>query len=68
MIKGLLKRRFWWTIVDERNTDCHFVWTQIKINDIFNKQFKTPSKKYKYIEFEELEARPESPRKAKKFP
>jgi len=32
MIKGLLKRRFWWTIVEERTEDCHFVWTQIKIN------------------------------------
>ena len=44
------------------------VWTQIKINDIFNKQFKIPAKKSKYFEFEESEARPESPRKAKKFP
>ena len=32
MIKGLLKRRFWWTIVEERTPDCEFVWTQLKIN------------------------------------
>ncbi len=38
MIKGLLKRRFWWSIVDERTDDCQFVWTQIKVNEIFGKQ------------------------------
>ena len=49
MIKGLLKRRFWWTIVEERTEDCHFVWTQIKIDDIFNKQLKTPLQKPRYV-------------------
>jgi hypothetical protein len=31
MVKGLVKRRFWWTISDERTQDCNFVWTQLKI-------------------------------------
>jgi hypothetical protein len=31
LIKELLKRRFWWQIVDERNIDINFVWTQLKI-------------------------------------
>ena len=38
MIKGLIKRRFWWIIVDELNDECSFVWTQLKINSIFHKQ------------------------------
>lgn len=45
MIKGLIKRRFWWSIVEERTADCNFVWTQLKIPDIFERQKKTsPSK------------------------
>ena len=32
MVKGLLKRRFWWNFVDERTGDCDFVWTQVKVN------------------------------------
>lgn len=45
MIKGLIKRRFWWSIVDERTPDCNFVWTQLKIPEIFERQKKaSPSK------------------------
>lgn len=38
MIKGLLKRRFWWNISEEYTDDCVFIWTQIKINKIYKKQ------------------------------
>jgi len=31
LIKELLRRRFWWQIVDEKNLDLNFVWTQLKI-------------------------------------
>ena len=38
MIKGLIKRRFWWTVSEEMTEDCVFVWTQIKINKIYERQ------------------------------
>lgn len=41
MVKGLLRRRFWWNLVDEKTNDCDFVWTQLKVNDVFAKQKRT---------------------------
>jgi hypothetical protein len=38
MIKGLLKRRFWWSISEEMADECLFVWTQIKMNKIYQRQ------------------------------
>lgn len=38
MIRGLIKRRFWWTITEERTSDCNFVWTQLKVQDVFDRQ------------------------------
>ena len=38
-----MKRRFWWTQVDEPK-QAHFVWTQLKINNYY--QFE----KKKYLE------------------
>lgn len=38
MIKGLLKRRFWWTIAEDMAEDCAFVWTQIKIQGVYDRQ------------------------------
>lgn len=38
LVKGLLKRRFWWNIVEERSLDCQFVWTQIKVAEYFKRQ------------------------------
>lgn len=33
MIKSLIRRRFWWSICEDRNLeDLNFVWTQLKIN------------------------------------
>lgn len=40
MIKGLLKRRYWWVISEDR-TECNFVWTQIKVNAVFEKQARS---------------------------
>lgn len=38
MIKGLIKRRFWWVISEEMTEDCVFIWTQTKINKIYERQ------------------------------
>lgn len=41
MLKAIMRRRFWWTIVDSSNKnieDCQFVWTQLKINSLFGNQ------------------------------
>ena len=40
MVRGLLKRRFWWVLSDERTADCNFVWTQLKLPEIFERQTK----------------------------
>lgn len=34
MVRSILKRRFWWTIVD-KSEPCNFVWTQLKQNAVF---------------------------------
>lgn len=39
LVKGLMKRRTWWSLT-EKSEDCHFAWTQIKIQDIFRNQKK----------------------------
>lgn len=41
LIKGLLKRRFWW-IIDEEASHCQFVWTQLKMNSYFDLQVSSP--------------------------
>lgn len=38
LIKGLIKRRFWWHIIDEKSTKAHFIWTQLKNSDYFANQ------------------------------
>lgn len=43
LIRELMKRRFWWQIVEDRNNwDVNFVWTQLKVQDYFNKQKSSP--------------------------
>jgi hypothetical protein len=32
LIKSLIKRRFWWTIVDKPTEDVNFIWNQLKSN------------------------------------
>ena len=34
LIKGLLRRRPW-TIIVDKISEAHFVWTQIKVNTIY---------------------------------
>jgi hypothetical protein len=39
LIKGILKRRFWWTLTTNKNEDgINFMWTQLKINQFFRTQ------------------------------
>jgi len=38
LIKGLIKRRFWWQLVEEKSLGVHFMWTQLKVQDYFNQQ------------------------------
>lgn len=39
LIKGILKRRFWWNITTNKNQDgINFMWTQLKINTYFKTQ------------------------------
>lgn len=40
LIKSLLKQRSWWLIVEKYDESCNFVWTQIKIPEIFKGQRK----------------------------
>lgn len=37
MIKGILKRRNWWSIC-ENQSEANFVWTQLKVNNYFELQ------------------------------
>ena len=39
LVKSLIKRRYWWLIVQDRDLEeVNFVWTQLKVNQIFEKQ------------------------------
>lgn len=38
LIKSLMKRRFWWVLVDKITEDVNFVWTQLKVASMFEKQ------------------------------
>lgn len=49
MIKGLMKRRFWW-VSSEDPDECCFVWTQIKVNSIYQKQQSGTKKTNKVVE------------------
>ena len=40
LIKSLMKRRFWWTQVDDP-MQANFVWTQLKINNFYQFQKKS---------------------------
>lgn len=49
LIKGILKRRYWWTVVEKSeiaSNDVHFLWTQLKINPYFKKQNKGSKMSY----------------------
>ena len=39
LIKGIMKRRFWWTFTNNKNEEgINFMWTQLKINQFFRLQ------------------------------
>jgi hypothetical protein len=38
LLKALIKRRFWWQIVEEKSWDVNFLWTQLKNNEYFKAQ------------------------------
>ncbi len=42
LVRELIKRRFWWQLVEERSLDVNFVWTQLKLNDYYKKQSAAP--------------------------
>lgn len=44
IIKGIMRRRFWWEIVDKVTEDTNFVWTQLKVADVFKKQIRSVCK------------------------
>lgn len=44
LIKGIMRRRFWWQIVDKITDDTNFIWTQLKIADVFKKQSRSITK------------------------
>ena len=54
LIKSILKRRYWWTIVD-KSEGCHFVWSQLKINTIFRESQSSSQNKVDQIYYKELE-------------
>lgn len=42
LVRGLMKRRFWWTIVDKPE-DAHFAWTQLKNPELIKHQCVSPA-------------------------
>ena len=38
LIKGIMRRRFWWQIVDKPTDDTNFLWSQLKSSDFFKIQ------------------------------
>jgi hypothetical protein len=45
LVKGILKRRFWWNIVEATNEkemeSLNFLWTQLKVNSFYGVQLKS---------------------------
>ena len=44
LVKGLMRRRFWWQIVDKMSEDVNFVWTQLKVSEFFKGQIHSKIK------------------------
>jgi hypothetical protein len=49
LVKGILKRRYWWMVVDEAVgmqewESLNFLWTQLKINHFYGMQHKAKSR------------------------
>ena len=38
-----MKRRFWWQITEDKNSmDVNFIWTQLRVNEYFDRQGQAP--------------------------
>ena len=37
-MKGIIRRRFWWQLVEKISDDTNFVWTQLKVTECFKSQ------------------------------
>jgi hypothetical protein len=40
IIKGIMRRRFWWQLVDKITPEVNFVWTQLRVNEFVRSQKK----------------------------
>ena len=38
LIRGIVRRRPWWQILDKFSDEVNFVWTQLKVNEFFTFQ------------------------------
>ena len=48
LIKGIVKRRYWWVLVEKSySNEANLLWTQLKVNDFFQKQNKGVKLSYK---------------------
>lgn len=41
LIRGVMRRRFWWTLASKGEEGINFTWTQLKVNTLFNMQEST---------------------------
>jgi hypothetical protein len=47
LIKGIMRRRFWWQLVESPNDNPNFIWTQLKISSYLKNQSPSLSAKDK---------------------
>jgi hypothetical protein len=40
IIKGIMRRRFWWQLVEKNSHEVNFLWTQLRVNDFVKSQKK----------------------------
>lgn len=40
IIKGIMRRRFWWQLADKISPEVNFVWTQLRVNEFVRSQKK----------------------------
>lgn len=48
LVKGVMRRRPWWQLVDKSTDDINFAWTQLKISDFFKSQRKNKTRPQMY--------------------
>ena len=35
LLRMILKKRFWWQVVDKNICEVHLIWTQLKVNELY---------------------------------